>query len=358
LKIVWIAQDLHIGGGQRVILELSKKLVKRGHEVEIIYPRGRGGFQIPAGVKATPSGIDISSPILSLIANTPAVIAATPLCDWMICSMPISAFTGFAAARLRQAKMLYYVMNDERAMFDDRSLMRSTLLISIYHSVTDLAHQLPVKIAVNSQWTGTRVKHGRGYGYPVIPHGVDLDVFNPDGPRSEDKNIFTIATVGRRHRWKGLSDLIEALNLLSGEQSGDGKFQLNLITQDDIDLSSAKFPTHILKPESDEEIATAFHKADIFVHPSWFEGFGMPPLEAMACGTPPVITDSGGVREFARDGENCLLVPARDPAAIANAVTRLMENGELVKRLSASGIETASEFTWDNAANTLEEVLS
>jgi len=84
----------------------------------------------------------------------------------------------------------------------------------------------------------------------------------------------------------------------------------------------------------------------------------MPPLEAMACGTPSVITDSGGIHEFARDGENCLVVPTRNPQAIAGAVKKFIESPELIDRLAQNGIETAAAYTWDNAANVLENVLA
>lgn len=357
MKLIWIAQDLHIGGGQRVICELSRKMVARGHHVEILYPRGRGGFPVPSGVVSRPCGFDFDSPTISLIVNLPSLLAAVPLCDWVLCSMPISAFAGYLAGRLRGARPLYYIMNDERALFDDRSLIRSKLVLQLYHGLADQAHRLPVRIAVNSRWTATRILRGRGYGYPVIPHGVDLHVFSPDGPRLARDETFTIITVGRRHRWKGLSDLIAALNRMQREQSPADEFQLWIITQDYLDLSNARFPIRVIKASKDEDIATAYRSADLLVHPSWFEGFGLPPLEAMACGTPSVITDSGGVREYALNGHNCLLVPSRDAPAMMKAVQSLMSSAGLRRKLTDGGLATAPRFTWDHAADALEEIL-
>ena len=357
MKLVWIAQDLHIGGGQRVICELAGKFAARGHSVEVVFPRGRGGFELPDGVVPHPCGLELNSPSLSLIVNFPALIAAVPLCDWVLCSMPVSALAGYLAGKLRNAGVLYYVMNDERALFDDRTLIRSDLLIQAYHGFTDLVQRLPVKIAVNSRWTGTRVLHGRGCDYPVVPHGVDLKIFAPDGPSLGKGEIFTIVTVGRRHRWKGLSDLVEALNRLEEREEAENKFQLWIVSQDKFDLKEARFPVRVIKPESDTDIAAIFRGADLMVHPSWFEGFGLPPLEAMACGTPCVITDSGGVREYALDGQNCLITPARNPAALAEAVQTMMENADLRKKLAKNGLDTASRFTWDRAADALEEIL-
>jgi glycosyltransferase involved in cell wall biosynthesis len=333
-------------------------MTKRGHSVEIIYPKGRGGFGIPDGVLSREVGIAVDNPIASLIVNIPFTVAAVPLCDWLLCSMPMSAFTGYASGKLRGSRMFYYIMNDERALFDDRSLIRSNLLLKAYHRVTEKAHRLPVTIAVNSQWTGRTVCRKNTDSYPVIPHGVDLDVFKPEGHTFDSTDDFIISIVGRRHHWKGLSDLIEALNLVKDNKLTEKNFQLYIITQDELDLSAAKFDARVIKPRDDIEIAAVLRTSNLFVHPSWFEGFGMPPLEAMACGTPCVITDSGGIHEYAKNGENCTMVPPRDPKALAHAIAHVIGNQELREQYRVSGLETAKQFTWDHAADALEQVLS
>ncbi|RJP76914.1 MAG: glycosyltransferase family 1 protein [Candidatus Zixiibacteriota bacterium] len=358
MKLVWIAQDLHIGGGQRTICRLSAELARRGHEVEIIYPRGRGGLPLPDLVRGTPVGVDIDQPVASLAVNFPALMAAVPECDWVLTSMPVSAFAGFLAGRLRQARVLSYVMNDERALFDDQSLLDSSTFLSLYHRVADWSHRLPVTVVVNSHWTGTRMRRGRGFGYPIVPPGVDLEIFRPEGPSRENEGVFTVVTVGRRHRWKGTADLVKALNQVKRERAAGREFQLWVVTQDDLDLRAAEFPVRIIKPAGDREIAAAYRGADLLIHPSWFEGFGLPPLEAMACGTPTVLTDSGGVREYAVHEGNCLMTPVKDPAALARAVTELWDHPDHRRRLAQAGPPTAARFTWDHAAETLLAVLT
>jgi glycosyltransferase involved in cell wall biosynthesis len=351
-----MALDLHVGGGQRVIAELSGQMVRRGHEVHIIHPKGRGGYPIPFGVMKQEAGIEIPSPLASVVANLAPMIAAVPPCDWILTSMPLAALAGFIAGRLRHARVLSYVMGDERTLFDDRSLLDSSLLLQIYHCLTDLTQRLPVTIAVNSTWTQNRLRRGRGGDFPVIPNGVDRQIFRPDGPRLSRDATFTIVTVGRKHLCKGLADLIQALNLLAGNRPGR-EFQLWVITQDDLDFSEAHFPVRTFKPTSDGEIALAMRSADVLVHASWYEGFGLPPLEAMACGTPGVITDSGGVREYAVHNVNCLLTPPRDQAKLAGAIANLMDNPDLLNRLKAAGEATAARFPWERSAELLEAVL-
>jgi glycosyltransferase involved in cell wall biosynthesis len=357
MKLVWIVQDLHRGGGQRVICELSRILVRRGYEVEILYPRGRGGYPIPEGVQARACGLDIESPMSSLVLNFPAILTAVPLCDWILCSMPLAALAGLIAGRIRGARVLSYVMNDERAMFDDRTLIRSGFALGLYHFLADLSHRFPVRFVVNSRWTAVRMRRGRGGDFPIVPHGVDLSVFTQEGPRVDDpERLLTLVCVGRRHRWKGLEDLINGLCILRRAQP-ERRFQLWVISEDALEIKDVDFPVKIIAPKGDREIAVRYRSADIFLHTSWFEGFGLPPLEAMACGTPTIITDSGGVREYARHEENCLLVPARNPRALADAVAGLMDDSAKRRRFTEAGLRTARRFTWEHAADALEVVL-
>jgi glycosyltransferase involved in cell wall biosynthesis len=81
---------------------------------------------------------------------------------------------------------------------------------------------------------------------------------------------------------------------------------------------------------------------------SYHETFGMPILEAMACGTPVVASDAGSLREIG--GEAALYAPPDDPAAWASALRRIVLDGELRERLRAAGLERAKQFSWDESA--------
>jgi glycosyltransferase involved in cell wall biosynthesis len=102
------------------------------------------------------------------------------------------------------------------------------------------------------------------------------------------------------------------------------------------------------------DIADFYSFVDVFVFPSYVEGFGLPPLEAMACGAAIVLTDSGGVREYARDGHNCLLVPAGDVTALADAIARVTTRpgaAEYRARLAEEGRATALAYAADRFAD-------
>ena len=80
--------------------------------------------------------------------------------------------------------------------------------------------------------------------------------------------------------------------------------------------------------------------------PSLYESFGMVALEAMACGTPVVASDVGGLSFVVRDGESGFLVPERDPRALANCLGYLLRNPGLRERMGRRGIEVAREYAW------------
>lgn len=95
----------------------------------------------------------------------------------------------------------------------------------------------------------------------------------------------------------------------------------------------------------------------IFVFPSLMEGFGLPPLEAMACGCAVVATRVGAIEEFATHGQSAYLIEPGDAKAIAEGVARLLEDDALRLRIARGGEQAASVHTWEKSAQALEEFL-
>ena len=98
----------------------------------------------------------------------------------------------------------------------------------------------------------------------------------------------------------------------------------------------------------DEDVVALYSGARCLVFPSLYEGFGFPVLEAMACGCPVVTSTSSSLPELA--GDAALLVDAYDPAAIAAAMRRLVEDDALRRELRERGLRRAAEFTWERTA--------
>jgi glycosyltransferase involved in cell wall biosynthesis len=99
---------------------------------------------------------------------------------------------------------------------------------------------------------------------------------------------------------------------------------------------------------SGEELLTVYWASDLLLFPSWWEGFGWPPLEAMASGTAVVCSDRGALGEVVRGA--ALVVNPEEPESIADGVARVLGDEGLRRSLVESGLRRAGEFTWERAA--------
>ena len=111
---------------------------------------------------------------------------------------------------------------------------------------------------------------------------------------------------------------------------------------------------HLGRIDNDELLAEWYNRADVLVFPSTWEGFGWPPLEAMACGTPVVGSTLPAIAEVT--GDAAVLVPAQDTSAIALAIERVLTDETHAEALRRKGLEHVRQFTWRAAAARTAEV--
>ncbi len=104
---------------------------------------------------------------------------------------------------------------------------------------------------------------------------------------------------------------------------------------------------------ADVDLPALYTLADLFVFPSLYEGFGLPPLEAMACGTPVVASNNSSLPEVL--GDAARFVDAEDVTGLADAMATVLADGALRTRLAGLGREQAARFTWEDAAKQLVE---
>ncbi len=160
---------------------------------------------------------------------------------------------------------------------------------------------------------------------------------------------------------KNLERLIEAFSLV--RRRGLGNLKLVLIG-DEISRYAAlrrAVHRHQLHPYvrfigfmPEETLAVMYRLAAVFVFPSLYEGFGLPPLEAMASGTPVVTSNVSALPEVA--GDAALLVDPYDPVAIADAIHDVLTNDALRSRLCHKGQQRASQFSWEASARRVRDI--
>lgn len=109
---------------------------------------------------------------------------------------------------------------------------------------------------------------------------------------------------------------------------------------------------------TDEQVRKLYSMSDIFIFPSLYEGFGIPPAEAMACKCAVVGNAVGALHEYAVDGETALLTDPKDPEALFKSVCKLIDNRELLKKISIAGYEyVRKKLDWENSVDEFEKIL-
>jgi glycosyltransferase involved in cell wall biosynthesis len=163
----------------------------------------------------------------------------------------------------------------------------------------------------------------------VVPLGIDLDRFAAAAPALR-KDGPIVGNVARLAPQKDHATLLEAARRLPDGVRvvivGDGELREDLERRADglpVELTGAR-----------EDVPELLASFDVFAFPSLFEGLCLAVIEAQAAGVPVVATPVGGIRETVVDGETGLLVPTRDPAALAAAIRRLLDDRDLARRLA------------------------
>lgn len=225
-------------------------------------------------------------------------------------------------------------------------------------------------VFANSSFTAGKIKALRNVDVEWSPYGTTLETGNAEPHAINGK--FKILFVGRHIERKGICYLIEATKYLPRDQFeirivgvGDLTEQLkeqaaNVIARNASDEAiqggSAALPAEIIFTGklSPEALANEYKTANVFTLPAIVdskgdtEGLGVVLIEAMELGLPIVASNVGGIPDVVIDGETGILVPEKDPEALASAYKRLAAEPELVKHLLAGAQKRINEcFTWD-----------
>jgi glycosyltransferase involved in cell wall biosynthesis len=171
--------------------------------------------------------------------------------------------------------------------------------------------------------------------------------------RLPEKFVFSLGTLEPRKNFTGLIRAFEQSPVRESHHLviGGGKGWL----YEDIFAAAQTSPVagriHLIGFVADEHLPALYSLADIFAYPSHYEGFGIPVVEAMACGTPVVCADNSSLPEVA--GQAAILVPATDTAALAGALQLLANNQSLRAKMTRLGFAQAQKFNWPAAAERL-----
>ncbi len=342
----------HVGGIETHSYNLAREFVKRGHDVHILTSRCPGeaprseefeGIQIH---RLSPSLTIYNAPIL---LGLPGVLGNLEV-DLVHTHLP-SPYLASASATLARMKGLPTVLtyhNDIVAQGRFYSAIAGAYNASLGRALLEMVDRIictSIGYATSSPYLGPHL-------HKVVPiqNGVDTEFFHPgaDGStvnaRFGHQIILFVGSLTHTHSYKGVDYLLRALRYIKPAFPdanivvvGDGPLRPYL--QAIANRQGAGDRVHFVGQVSRDELRAYYAAASVSVLPSITraEGFGLVLLEAMACGRPVVGSSVGGIPYFLRHRENGILVPPKDPEAIAEAVIEILSDQALAKELGRRG---------------------
>jgi phosphatidylinositol alpha-mannosyltransferase len=327
------------GGVQAQVLGLARSLRSLGHEVRVLAPCD--GPPPDAGV--TPLGKSVP-----LAANgSVAPIAPDPACA--LRTIRALRDEEFDIVHLQEPlvpgpTLTSLLVTDRPVVGTFHRAGASSAYAAFRPAAKALAGRLALRCAVSADARATATD-AIGGEYELVFNGIEIDRFAKADPLAIDGP--SILFLGRHEPRKGLTTLLEALVDLPSDVrvlvASDGPQTAELR-----DRFGRDGRIEWLGRVSDDEKATYLRSADVFCAPSISgESFGVVLLEAMAASIAIVASDLPGYRNVARPDEEAVLVPPGEPKALAGAITRVLEDGSLRRRLIEAGDARANEFSMD-----------
>lgn len=357
LLVNW--QDLrnpHAGGAEIHLFELFSRLAAAGHRVRLVCSgfEGAAAVEQVEGIEVHRRGDRMSFALVgrravrrALRVERPDVVVddvnKLPLCIPTLTDLPVYALVphlfGTTAFQEVSWPMAATVWAAER-------LIPVCYRRAWFHAISESTRDDLVARGIPAR----RIA--------VVHPGVDTDRYAPD-PQGHRFDPPRFVYIGRLKRYKGIEQLLRAVAIARQEHpdlelaiagSGDDRPRLERLTGE-LGLGDA---VRFLGFVDDATKLSLLRGAVANVFPSPKEGWGITVMEAAACGTPSIASDSPGLRDSVRDGSTGILVPHGRPEALAAAMLRLAQDASLVHRLGTAARRHALAHSWDAAARQVE----
>jgi glycosyltransferase involved in cell wall biosynthesis/GT2 family glycosyltransferase len=322
LRVTYVLPGLGVGGGISSVVQLVNELIVLGVEARIVSPSFHPEVY---GWKF------FTQPII--FRSLPELLNNFPETDIAVATYWTTASWVAELVKAGRAKVGAYFIQDYESWFYPESDQSTRQEVKATYDL------IPHKI-VKSNWLAELLAQD-GYETKKISLGMDLSVFYPrDVNQPNHPTIVAMARPNTPRR--GFSYVIEALRLIK-----EAIPEAEVILFGDRNLKARKIPFEFSNEgivSDQDRLAELYSSVDVFLDGSDFQGFGRPALEAMACGAACVLTNVGGVSEYAVDRENCLLVPPQQPEAFARTIIEILTNESLKHSLVEGGFKTVKNY--------------
>lgn len=340
-------------GGDRVTIELANHFANDGHEVNILFPKGtnKTNFPINPKVNLIEYGLKIKQiEDISSIIRTLFLFFVIPKSDVVLANYYLTALPILFHHIIQPKTKIYYIIQ----AYEPFSFGKAEKTYpKLKQWLAERTYTFGFTHICVSNWIKAKVDKFAKIPAKVFSPGINHDSFNLNKPPNNFRFENALLAFPSNDEAKGWNDFLKAIPIILEEFP-----DLQIIAS-----SKDLFPIHHtnirpVQPNNDEELAELYHSASIYVHPAWWEGCPLAPLEAMACGTPVVAAKSEGIMEYAHHLENCYLVNVNDPLDLAKGIIHLLKDQELREKISMNGLKTVNNYTWKNMYDQVKNIIS
>lgn len=215
-------------------------------------------------------------------------------------------------------------------------------------------HSLPVHSVVVSKHLVELFAEKFSRRSHYVPNGLDLNVFSPDiSAWKEPRSLLFIGNPNQP--LKGALFLLKTLEEIQKSEFRIGELVLHVIfggNRKKGEEQTIEMPGYVAKYHeglSSTEVAALINRVELVINTSWYEGFSLPVLEAMACGTPVVTTNNMGAESFCCDGKNGFVVKYGDVNRLGNIIIEVLGHKRNLSEMILNGIATTKEYSEENA---------
>ncbi|MCO6449818.1 MAG: glycosyltransferase family 4 protein [Caldilineales bacterium] len=360
-----ILQGGGIGRYTRGLIDALMPLLDGRDEVTLLYPLEKGLYQPerwhrPVNIRYQPLS-DRMQTILWHRLRAPLAV------EWFTGSLDLFHAPNFLLPPMRSARTLLTIHDLAFLVHPEYAYpkLQQFLAAAVPRSVTRADHVLADSEA--SKWDAMRFFDLQEEQITVVGAGVEAR-FQPlpetalSGIRQkyglDFPFVLDVSTLEPRKNFDGLIRAFAAARKKAGFPHhlviGGGKGWMYEDIFAEVERQQAGEFVHFLGFVSDEDLPALYNLADLFAFPSHYEGFGIPVLEAMACGTAVICTDTSSLPEIA--GDAAYVIPTGDEDALVEGLMLLLSDESYRQQIAGRGPVEAAKWTWDAAAQRLISV--
>jgi glycosyltransferase involved in cell wall biosynthesis len=342
------------GGSELHLHEIFRRLVSLGHEVTLICTQFAAApgpsEEVVDGIRTIRVGAWWNAHI-SVPRAAKRLMRAEPF-DLLVDDVNKIPFFAPTWSRIPVLAIFHHLLG--RTVFLETNPLLASMIWLYERRVGRVYRDTPAITVSPSTYRDLVAAGIRKGTLAVVPNGLDTRIYRQTATPKDE--VPTLVVVARLKAYKRTDIAIRTLAIVREQVpaarmivigEGDERARIERLAR--ALNQPVTFLGHVLDPEK----VSWLNRAHVVLCPSEKEGFGLVALEAMACGTPVVASDVAGHRDVVPDGVG-LRVPVRDPAAMAEAVVRVLTAPDLRSELTRQALKFASGFSWDGAAKAVE----